>query len=309
VTRLHLIGAEAHGGAAQATRLVMGEDTASLACRPTILQSAIRTTFGFCDPLAVRELRRRIRESGADVVHLHRFSDWGTAAIVAARKEGRRTVWHPYDYWGLCPRQNFYHPDHTCDGSCLQCYKPEWPLLAKLPLLGRRRRIVRHLNTLDEIHALSRHSQELLRQYGVTVPMITVVPLKVEVPPLREQRLSDRVLFCGWKAGNKGWNLIPQIMSLVQADWKILGMGKDGGGVISRDEVLREIARARVLVVPEQWNNPGPIVIQEALALGTTVVASDIGAISEIPGVILCPYDSPQAFASAIRGALCTAPC
>ncbi len=52
-------------------------------------------------------------------------------------------------------------------------------------------------------------------------------------------------------------------------------------GARSRAEVLGEMANARALVVPSLWYEGFPMVVVEAFARGTPVIASEIGGLAE----------------------------
>jgi glycosyltransferase involved in cell wall biosynthesis len=53
-------------------------------------------------------------------------------------------------------------------------------------------------------------------------------------------------------------------------------------GACPHTEVLREIGRARFVVVPSQWQEPFGRIVVEALARGTPVIAARIGALEEL---------------------------
>jgi len=53
-------------------------------------------------------------------------------------------------------------------------------------------------------------------------------------------------------------------------------------GQVSRDEVMRLLARTRALIVPSLWYEGFPRVIAEALSVGVPVIVSRIGALAEI---------------------------
>ncbi|MDX1395608.1 MAG: glycosyltransferase family 4 protein [Gemmatimonadota bacterium] len=75
-------------------------------------------------------------------------------------------------------------------------------------------------------------------------------------------------------------------------------------GWLERREVERRLSGSSVQVVPSEWSEPFGIVAAEALARGTPVVASDVGALPEIieDGVsgLLAPPGDAEALASRI---------
>lgn len=337
---LHLVGSESRGGAAQAAKGVrelvgghyhMGAHTR----RHSKLAYAWRVIAGLMDPFERRSLKGLVK--GYDLIHLHNFKEAGTAAIAAARAEGVPVIWSCYDYWALCPRDNFYSPAGICDWAtqerpCLQCYQPRgrekldeksagwlpglpsstrrppprgrWSWIFNLALLGRRRRLVKWLNRLDAIICLSWHSKGVLRADGVTVPISVIPgPVDVEADDDSPWRLGDyrhlrRVLFLGWRRPNKGSELFYDIRRLVHE--RCPDADVMWLQVDEHDDALRAIQQAAVLVVPEQWPNMMPLVIVEAALLGTPVVAPDRGGISEfLPFLVPLP-DTPEAYADRI---------
>ena len=270
--------------------------------KPTPLQQAFRTVGGYASVRVIAKMRMALDEHNPDLVHLHNFKEAGTAAIIACKSRGVPVVWSCYDYWCLSPLDNK-------TSFSWAAYQPakgrRYPLLAKLPLLGRRRRIMSQMNRLDAVIALSQNSKARLIEGGLTVPPIHVVP--VPVFTLREQDGDDRylpdrdpnlVLFVGGLAPHKGKHIFDAAMKIVQAQHpEVVGKSMFGA---ERHQVLREIARAACLVVPEQWPNPGPVVIAEAQLLGTPVVASAVGGIPEMEPASLCPAADHESFAAAI---------
>ena len=303
MTVLHVYDGVLHGGATAAAQSVAMATGAQQLLLPAV-RPAISTIGGYCDQLSVRWLRRWIRRANCDVVHLHNFKHVGTAAIKAAKLEGKRVVWSCYDYWCLCPRDTGYsccslRPDSSCWRTWQPVNRKSVPPLVKLPLIGRRRRIMRWLNQLDAVICLSRYSEKLLREHGMTAP-IHVVPLPVTVAPLRDsgERDPKLVLYLGGQAAHKGWHIWQQIVERLQAERpEVVCKAMHGA---TRTQTLREIARAACLVVPEQWPNPGPVVIVEAQLLGTPVVASYIGGIPELRPTAMARHDSPEEFAEKI---------
>ena len=326
---LHLLDYPPSGGARVAAEAVI-QCVGGSACTPndfgrlTLWVRAVRTVGGFCDPVLRRRMRAWLLGCAPEFVHIHNFKEFGTAAIAACKDLGIPVVWSCYDYWCLSPR------DIETSFSW-RTYQPakgrHYPPIAKLPLLGRQRRIMRWMNRLDAVIALSEDSKRRLRDGGLVVPQIHVVPLPVTVPkfemasplesavhvarggpppaplfgPVPGDRLvrdPNLVLFVGGHAPHKGKHIFDAAMKIVQSE-RHEAVGKSMVGA-NRHQVLREIARAACLVVPEQWPNPGPVVVVEAQLLGTPVVASNIGGIPELRPYRLCGHNDPRAFAGAI---------
>jgi glycosyltransferase involved in cell wall biosynthesis len=264
------------------------------------------TICGFSMPSVRSEIRRQIYRLEPDVVHLHNFKEFGVAAIDACVGMKVPVVWSCYDYWAFCPRDNFHGPKCVA-GSCepFDCYKyPRW---SKLPLWGRDSRVLKRLRRLNHIHALSMHSQSLLA--GLiprSRPPISVIPLPITVPEMQDTpKTNPNLVLCvGGSPSNKGGELFGKIKALVEARRPDVSCRQVGSK--DREDALRNIASAQVLVVPEQWPNPGPVVIKEAGLLGTWVVASDVGGIREKVGdhVRLADPRSPEQFASHVLNVL-----
>ena len=350
MTPLHVVGPERSGGAAAVARSVQAlVGGAVYAPSATPIQQAWRTIAGMRSHKAEWEMRWEIRKQRPEVIHLHRFSAIGTVAIAAAWNERVPVVWSCYDYWPFCARDNLCAPDGPCDGrrSCLSCYRPKgghWPWVANLALVGRRQRILRWLNRLDAVIALSEHSRTLLRAHGVTA-LIHVVPPPVEVTDealfTRSLRMRDinelgpppRIVWAGWLAPNKGVEVFIQACAEVRA--VMSGVQCVAFGVVSdpvyahrmalradlagvhlvadtpaeampHEALLREVARADVLVCTEQWPNPAALIILEARAMGVTVVAPRIGGIPEFVSdrFLYGPCGNHKELARAILNAL-----
>ena len=78
-------------------------------------------------------------------------------------------------------------------------------------------------------------------------------------------------------------------------------------GALSADDVRRELGAAVAVLVPSLWFEGFPMVVLEANAVGTPVIASRIGSLAEIiedgvTGVLVDPNDS-EALGRAMRWA------
>ncbi|MGE3972680.1 MAG: glycosyltransferase, partial [Porticoccaceae bacterium] len=74
---------------------------------------------------------------------------------------------------------------------------------------------------------------------------------------------------------------------------------------LQRHELATMMASAQVLVIPSQWLETGPLVALEARAVGTFVLASDIGGLAEIlrgdAGAELVRFDDVTAWTQALQ--------
>ncbi len=70
-----------------------------------------------------------------------------------------------------------------------------------------------------------------------------------------------------------------------------------------RDDIADLLAAADVVVVPSLWEGQ-PLIVQEALAAGAAIVATDAGGTGEVAGdaAVLVPAQDPVALAVAVRG-------
>lgn len=73
---------------------------------------------------------------------------------------------------------------------------------------------------------------------------------------------------------------------------------------LPRDEVRTLVSSAHVVAIPSQWLETGPLIALEARSLGTFVLASDLGGLSELlagdAGARLLPFDDIGRWRSAL---------
>ena len=133
--------------------------------------------------------------------------------------------------------------------------------------------------------------------------------------------------FLGRLERYKGADLLVRALAELPADLpvqlRIAGVGQDARfasrmeaaarkdpriqlmGLVKHEKVPEFLADIDVLAVPSRYMETGPIVVQEARALGIPVMGADLGAISErvrhgVDGWLL-PFDDPKPWAEAIR--------
>ena len=141
------------------------------------------------------------------------------------------------------------------------------------------------------------------------------------------ERKAIVIGFLGRLERYKGADLLVRALAELPADLpvqlRIAGVGRDERlartiksaarrdpriqlvGLVAHEQVPEFLADIDVLAVPSRYMETGPIVVQEARALGIPVMGADLGGISErvhhgIDGWLL-PFDDPKPWAEAIR--------
>lgn len=188
-----------------------------------------------------------------------------------------------------------------------------WPLR-----FGARRQARQAALTISLGGKLTDLAEDCLR---VPRDRIRVVPNAVDTARFDdvadEPRDPRLILFVGRLFANKGLDVLARAAAELPPDVRVLVVG-DGplreelarsnppqlelAGPVSEDELRRLYARASVLAVPSRSDGM-PTVILEAFACGTPVVATDVGAISELVGEntgVLLPESEPHALAAAL---------
>lgn len=187
------------------------------------------------------------------------------------------------------------------------------------------------LSTMDVIVAISEHSREQLELHDPSnrekmVLIENAVPVEANFSPILAEnreifafgRLSEekgfQVLLDAWsqlRAYIGGMKLIiagdGPYSSQLHAQAKRLGIAEsvDFPGWLSQNCVRSHLDQSRLVVVPSIWNEPFGLVAAEAHARARAVIASDVGALSEIvlhqqTGLLVAP-NSPEMLSQAIQ--------
>ena len=127
------------------------------------------------------------------------------------------------------------------------------------------------MNELDGIIALSSAAETILIEGGIGVPdaeknqKTHIIPLPITLPEAIEvERNENLVAFVGGNPKNKGRSVFFEVEALVRKKRPAAEFHEIKAD--SRLGALKAIATAKVLVVPELWPNPGPVVVVEAAA-------------------------------------------
>ncbi|HUJ78533.1 MAG TPA: glycosyltransferase family 4 protein [Thermoplasmata archaeon] len=267
----------------------------------------------------VRGLAKALADDRPDIVHAHTY---GTHHAAVARRHARRfrvpfvltahyhPIWSIHGGWFRHRLRHFY--DHRLAG----------------PIVGDASVLV----------VQSREEERLIRENGFPLPRVAIVPpgyTPLPAPPAGDRPFARSIgvdgpilLFVGRLASNKGLPLLMRAFeSLAHHDptAHLVLVGEDGGerpglegairarglggrvhlpGFVPDERLLAAAFReARLFVLPSEYEAFG-LVLLEALAQGTPVVASRVGGIPEFvedgrAGRLVEPGD-PRALEEAI---------
>jgi phosphatidyl-myo-inositol alpha-mannosyltransferase len=257
-------------------------------------------------PRAVSTLRRELRLGGYDVVHLHE-------PVVPV------VCWDALMSLGALPLVGTFH---TYSENVLTNG------LAAVVLGGRRR-----MNRLHARIAVSEAAAWTARRFLGGRYRVVPNGVHVQAAPDGERRSAAgpwsreggeplRILFVGQAVERKGLPIllrafealrehVPATLTLVGADAEEIdhmmldGRGVDALGKVSERRKLSELARADVLCAPSLSGESFGMVLTEAFAASTPVVASDIAGYREVvredvDGLLVPPGDA-IALAEALR--------
>ena len=265
-------------------------------------------------PDAAHVLRRSIERFRPDVVHSHAVEGLSSSVLAVPTRLGVPHVHTLHDYWLLCQRATMVRRDgESCERRCLSC----------VAFSSVRAAVARR----GFPHVVIAPSEAIAREhtaFGAAADRIRVVLHPVEAPPIPRTPSTDRPTTFGYIGGLteiKGVRTLVRAfgrMSPAGAALRVAGSGPlehelraAASGDVRFLGWLDQAARERFfgdidcLVVPSEWREPAPLVINEAKARGVPVIGADIGGIPELVPAscreLLFPSGSETALTNALE--------
>lgn len=259
----------------------------------------------------VTRLRRAIAKCEPDVVHVHNwFPTFSPAIFSACNRSGIPVVHTLHNYRLLCVKASLYRdgsPCEDCLGTALRlpgiihgCYRGSraGSAAATAAMLTHWRSGTWH-NAVDRFIALSEFGRNKLLEGGLPPAKVVVKPNTLAKDPGIRSGAGGYFAYVGRFTDEKG---VPTLLEC----WRrgvdlprlcIVGNGPldalvreaaatlnnmEWIGTRTPSEVLDVIGNARALICPSRWYEGMPRVVIEAMAVGTPVIASQLGTYLEM---------------------------
>lgn len=252
----------------------------------------------------LHEVSNLIRSFTPDVIHVHNtFPLISPSVYWAADRAGIPVVQTLHNFRLLCLNALLLREGRVCEdclgkapwrGVVRTCYRHSRAASATLAgMLSLHRGLGAYRNKVTRYIALNDFCREKFIEGGLPAERIMVKPNFVDFTAPKPLPRKN-VLFVGRLSAEKGVATLAQaMMRSPDVRLRIAGDGPDAAlldglgstehlGRLSGNEVRQEMTRSTALVVPSIWYENFPRTIVEAFACGLPVIASRIGALSDI---------------------------
>lgn len=291
------------------------------------------------NPASFRDVASAIRASRPDVVHVHNtFAVLSPSVLWAAHACGVPCVLTLHNYRLLCGASILLR-----DGSpCVECVgrfpyaavqhhcvsKESHALVLSIAASNWLHGLLGTFQSrVDGIIVMTEFQREMMVRGGLPADRIHVKPNSIADPGSSASgERRKQLLYIGMVSEAKGVDLL--LAAWDRIDHRgyslcIVGSGPSADelrsrhaemkdlhwrGRLGREESLQEVAGSEWVVVPSRWYEVFPMVVVEALASGTPVIASDHGSLRSIlssgkDALLFSPGDQ-NALAAALERAM-----
>lgn len=255
------------------------------------------------------EIEKVVVERDIDIAHFHNTHFMiSPSAYAGCKRHGVPVIHTLHNYRLVCPGGLLYR-DGAASEECLGktipvrgiaagCYRNS---IAQTFFTYATHALQRTLATrreqVDRFITLSEHARRYFVRAGIPERLLVTKPNFVHPDPGRGEGRGNFFLFVGRLVPEKGTETLLEAWRDLDVPLKIAGAGPlsssvarlaesspsvDYLGSLANEAVLELMKDATALIIPSEWPEPFGRVVIEAFAVGTPVIASDIGGLSEI---------------------------
>lgn len=254
------------------------------------------------------EVARIVAEFKPEVAHVHNTLPLLSPSIYAPlTKAGVKVIQWLHNYRLVCPAGTLYRDGKACtlcmDEGLAHAVKQRCWSQSKMATLALTRMLERHRRArtwheqVDLFVALNHFQRDLLVQAGLVPAEKTIVQPNFCYPPATprsETQPGEGFVFAGRLTQEKGVLTLARAAAEARAPLKIFGDGPLRAALAERfpavqmlghvphEQALKEVAKARAVVVPSEWQEPFGLASIEAMALGKPLIASRVAGSLEI---------------------------
>lgn len=276
-----------------------------------------RFFFTLRDPSAKAAFEQVWKETKPDIFHIQHLMGWPASLVPLIQMSGIPCVLTLHDYWFACANAQLItnYDDTVCEypapSKCAMCAAARAgmgylivPFVA--PVMAYRNQTLK--DALAEISCVitpSEFVKSMFEWQGYKTANWQVVPLGLDGQPAPRPAYDGppRFAFIGGLAHQKGAHVLIEAFNAMPPDWSLTIAGDEDAfpeythglwvqahhegiefvGKLNRPEVWRLLSETDVLVVPSLWHETASLIAREAIAAGCVLVASDMGALREVP--------------------------
>lgn len=257
---------------------------------------------------AERRVGAAIAANHPQVMHVHNTFPLASPSIYsAAAARGVPVLQTLHNYRFVCPAATVFRDGRVCTDcvgrlipwpsvvhACVRDSRPQSAVAAATLTVHRARGTF--TREITGYVALTSFQRQLMIDGALPADRIRVIPNFLEPDPGIASEDRTGVVFVGRLAPEKGVAVLLEAASAVPGVVRIVGEGPLASlaseasvaghvaflGSLPRSSVLDELRRSIALVLPSVWFEGFPLVMLEAFAVGTPVIASRIGSLAEL---------------------------
>jgi glycosyltransferase involved in cell wall biosynthesis len=272
------------------------------------LHVALRTVWS---QESYHRVRQHLCHHPTDLVHVQNFFPLISPSVYyAAQAHHVPVVQSIRNYRLICPNGLFFRAGRVCEdclgkrlpwpGALHACYRQNHAASATVVAMLTMHRLLRTwLKQVDVFIAISQFARQKCIEAGLPAEKIIVKPNFVHPDPGRGRGGGGYALYVGRLSAEKGMDTLLDAWSQLRTPipLKIVGDGPlatqvDAAaqrlshvtwlGRRSRDDTQALMGNAMMLIFPSKWYETFGRVAVEAFAVGTPVIAANLGAIAEL---------------------------